>query len=214
VTEYPDYDRFNARVFDSVVPDDGEPGWILVDSSKTAWDNALRPFSLVRAGLDLKMIHLVRDGRAPMWSYLSKGSNRKIEQTGSGRVLLPGLRSAFGWHLANRAAERFVERFPDAGIRVRYEDLMTEPRVTLERIGEFLQLDLTEQITALQAGDPLPRTHQVAGNRMRGAETVRLEPDLGWKQRLPDRYRLLFRIMNGRMARRYGYSGETTPRNA
>ena len=199
------YDRFSARVFEDAAARLRQPDIRLIDSSKTARLNALRPFSLVRAGLRVQMIHLVRDGRSAMWSYIDKGSNRLLEQGEEAHVRFAGLRSALSWRLANRAAERFAEAYPEHYLRLRYEDFTAAPRAELERLADFLETDLSREIDALEAEDPFPRVHQVAGNRMRSAETIRLHTDRSWHDTLPARYRALFRVVNGRMARRYGY---------
>jgi hypothetical protein len=205
--EYSLYDRFNARLFSEVAARLGSPTY-LIDSSKTARLNALRPLSLVRAGFGVRLVHMVRDGRGCMWSYLSKGSNRLLEEGRGGasaRLRFAGLRSALSWRLANGAAEAFAAAYPDSYLRLRYEDFTTDPRVELDRLGAFLGLDLSAQIADLEAGRPFPRVHQVAGNRMRSAETIRLAPDVEWERKLPGHYRVLFRLVNGKMARGYGY---------
>lgn len=211
--EYSLYDRFNARLFTEVAArlrglgGRGNPAY-LIDSSKTARRNALRPLSLVRGGFGVRLVHLVRDGRGCMWSYLSKGSNRLLEEGRDGAAARPrfaGLRSALSWRLANRAAETFAGAYPDSYLRLGYEDFTVDPRAELERLGAFLGLDLSAQIADLEAGRPFPRVHQVAGNRMRSAETIRLAPDVEWERKLPGRYRVLFRLVNGKMARGYGY---------
>ncbi len=207
--EYGLYDRFNVRLFTEVATRLGDPTY-LIDSSKTARLNALRPLSLVRAGFGVRLVHLVRDGRGCMWSYVNKGSNRLLEagREGAGaRLRFAGLRSALSWRLANRAAEAFGSIYPDSYLRLRYEDFTTDPRAELDRLGAFLGLDLSPQIADLEHGRPFPRVHQVAGNRMRGEEIISLRPDLGWERELPRRYRLLFRLVNEKMARGYGYSG-------
>lgn len=78
---------------------------VIVDSSKTAVEVAWRPASLVKyCGANVKLIHLVRDGRAVMWSVM-RGCNRKLEQGDADpRLSFPRLRSVLGWTLANLAA--------------------------------------------------------------------------------------------------------------
>jgi hypothetical protein len=205
--DYRLYDRFNERLFTELAARLDSPAY-LIDSSKTARLNALRPLSIVRAGFGVRLVHMVRDGRGCMWSYVSKGSNRLLEEGRDGDAARPrfaGLRSALSWRLANRAAETFAAAYPDSYLRLRYEDFTAEPGAELERLGAFLRLDLSGQIADLEAGRPFPRVHQVAGNRMRSAETIRLAPDLEWERKLPGRYRVLFRLVNGKMARGYGY---------
>jgi hypothetical protein len=205
--EYSLYDRFNARLFTEVAARLGGPAY-LIDSSKTARLNALRPLSLVRAGFGVRLVHVVRDGRGCMWSYISKGSNRRLEQGREGTEARPrfaGIRSALSWRLANRAAEQFGRTYPDSYLRLRYEDVTADPRAELERLGGFLELDLSAEIAGLEAGASFPRVHQVAGNRMRTAQAIVLRPDSAWRNELPARFRLLFRLVNRRLARRYGY---------
>lgn len=202
---YSEYDRFNRRLFELLTQRGSHEKPVLIDSSKTARVNALRPASLVRADIDIRFLHLVRDGRGCMWSYLNTGSNRRLEAVGRGHVSLPGLRTAFSWRLANCAAERFGEKRSESYLRVRYEDLTSDTERTLRSIGEFVGLDLEDEIRALRTGKPLAAVHQVAGNRMRTSERLRIAADRSWESHLSSRHRLLFRLVDGRLARRFGY---------
>ena len=206
--EYGLYDRFNERLFTEVATRLGDPTY-LIDSSKTARRNALRPLSLVRAGFGVRLVHLVRDGRGCMWSYVNKGSNRLLEEGREGagaRLRFAGLRSALSWRLANRAAEAFGSVYPDSYLRLRYEDFTADPPPSSTASVHSSDSTSHRRSQTLEHGRPFPRVHQVAGNRMRGKEIISLRPDLGWERELPRRYRALFRLLNGRMARGYGYS--------
>jgi hypothetical protein len=106
--------------------------------------------------------------------------------------------------VSNLLAERVYARATRA-VRVRYEDLVTEPGETLSRIGECIGEDLSGVAADLAAGRPLPRGHAIAGNRMRMQREVRLTPDLAWRDGLGRRDRIVSRLIAGRVAARYGY---------
>jgi hypothetical protein len=74
---------------------------------------------------DLRVIHIVRDGRDVVRSFM--------EAT---RESLPD--AAARWLSAVRAAHAFRGRHPAVYHEVRYEDLVREPRAALERVTAFL----------------------------------------------------------------------------
>ena len=199
------YFAFNRIVFDELQR--GLPSQILiVDSSKTSRAAFYRPWALQRiAGYEVKMLHLVRDGRGCLWSNL-KGSNLKMESGQDPSLRLAGLRTTLHWPLANIGAHLFqLANGREKYIRIRYEDLVTRPSDVLTRLGCFLELDFQEQIQSLQEGDPIPLSHQVAGNRLRSKEKLVLRQDQEWEQRLSSRHRFLFWLLNWPLALVYGY---------
>jgi hypothetical protein len=118
-------------------------GTVFVDSSKTAWLSSWRPYYLYRAGYKIKMIHVVRDGRSVIGSFL-KGDNVKM-QKGLKDVSFkaPVSRSIFGWIAANIAA--FVNRklIPDdCSYLLKYEDLINNTQQQLSELDSFLDIDL------------------------------------------------------------------------
>ena len=157
----------------------------LIDSSKTAWKAAFRPIALSRvAGLDVVMIHLVRDGRGCLWSNI-RGSNRRLEAGEDARIRFAAARTALSWSLANLAA--FLGRMVLGSGRylmVRYEDLVEAPEETLSRVGAYLGVDLSEEVDALIRGESVSHAHQIAGNRMRSERRLTLQLDDEWKSKL------------------------------
>lgn len=201
----PLYRLFLSHLFEALERQVSPEVDYLIDSSKTARENFLRPFSLQAAGARVKMIHLVRDGRGCMWSYMSRGSNRRIENDLDPQVPAAALRAGLSWNLANRAAELFARRHPGRYLRVRYEDLVTEPEKTLERLEDLLGLDLSEQRRRLAQAETFPSVHQVAGNRLRSEEVLRLSADTSWHRQLPAHAKTLFWALNWGRSLRYGY---------
>jgi hypothetical protein len=187
------YRRFQRGVFSYLTETIGTS--IVVDSSKSAGDAAMRFYALSRiAGLDVYVLHLVRDGRATMASCVRKGSNWALEGHADPPTL-PGMRAAAGWTLANGwvlgLSRRYVQ--PDRYMRVQFEDLTTHPARTLEAIGAFLGVNVEMLIDRVQRGEDFDVGHNVGGNRVRKNGTIQLrttgsdrrrEDGLRWHHRL------------------------------
>jgi Sulfotransferase family len=177
---------------------------IVVDSSKLP----TRAFALsLIPEIDLRVIHLVRDGRGVAWSL--RKPYAKDERAGFERALAPRpvLRTALRWATMNLAAERVCRRLGDGRwLRVRYEDFVADPRGALRAIGETISVDLTEVGERLVAGAPFEPGHQVAGNQLRMSRTIRLQFDQEWTTKMPGRQKALFQSVCGPLQRRYGYA--------
>ena len=178
----------------------------VVDSSKTARKSFFRPLVLSRfVGLEVKVIHLVRDGRGCMWSNL-KGSNRKMERGEDPNLPFAALRTAISWPLANTGAQLFAHFAESENyLRVKYEDFVNDPDRSLNRIGKFINLDLEPQVEMLKNQEPIPKSHQLAGNRMRKKKSIVLQEDLEWKDSLSRSQNLLFWLLDWPWALKYDY---------
>jgi hypothetical protein len=142
--------------------------------------------------LDLQVIHLVRDGRAVARSTI-RNLDRTVEE---------GARS---WAASVRRCEELRRAFPpERWLTVRHEDLCRDPRETLARIFDFLDVspDLeTGGVRQIQAGD-----HHIIGNRMRLSRTSEIRLDERWRTELtPDQLRTIERIAGPELTR-YGYA--------
>jgi hypothetical protein len=200
--EFQSYARLTGALLEAIRQTSGAK--VLVDSSK----HPLRALALSRVdGVDLRAVHLVRDGRGVAASLL-----RPIAPDPEGGVARalparPAFRTATRWLLINWLAERTARRLGSARVRrVRYEDLMANPVQTLDAIGELLGIDLSSVAAAAAAGEPLTIGHEVAGNRLRMAGNLTLRRHDGWRDELGRRDELVVRLVAGRMLRRYGYS--------
>lgn len=174
----------------------------VIDSSKTAYAAARRPWALARlAGLDVRVIHVVRDSRGVVTS-MRKGLNRHMERSVPARSLLPTFRASVGWVAANRAAERCERDLGKARyVRVRYEDFALDPDGVVGALAGFLP-------AAAPHRRPEGAVHQVAGNRARLEAWAEVRPDLGWKVEMaPWEQALVAGVLRPWM-RRYGYCRE------
>jgi protein-tyrosine sulfotransferase len=82
---------------------------------------------------DLQVVHLLRDGRDVVQSFL------RVSQAG-----LPYFAGA--WLRAVRVAQAFGARHPRQYLEVRYEDLVREPQAILQRLTTFLDLEFDERM--------------------------------------------------------------------
>jgi len=85
---------------------------------------------------DAKLIHLVRDGRAIAASMipLDWGPNNVV---GAGRAWLRPIAQGLALEMA----------YPQRVLRVKYEDLVQDPRTVLLRLCQFAELEFTEAMT-------------------------------------------------------------------
>lgn len=175
---------------------------VLLDSSKSPG----RALALAGSGVDLRLVHLVRDPRAVAHS-MSKPMRIDTE-AGVQKTLRahPVARTALRWSFVNAGAERALRRVPAGhGLRLRYEDLVADPTGALDRIGAAAGIDLGPLGRAIAAGEAIAADHQVAGSRIRMSAPMRLKPDMGWQDQMPEAAQAtVARICRGRM-RRYGY---------
>lgn len=201
------YKHFIHNVINAINHNSSKNNDYIVDSSKTTRLTFFRPIALAKiAQCEVKVIHLVRDGRGCIWSVL-KGSNIKMEQGLDPHVPLAGLRCALSWLIAQTAAHIFQQiSAPDNYIRVRYEDFVTQPEQTLKRLSQFLSVDFENQIDIIQNKKDIPLAHQLTGNRVRNKAKIAIKMDNEWKTNLSWYHRILFWILDWPYALLYGYN--------
>jgi hypothetical protein len=168
------YARITKTLFSTVCGVSGKN--ILVDSSKTAYAFSWRALALQRlCGLDVRLVHLVRDGRGVIASSLV-GSNRKLLQGLNARVAHAPYRALFGWVAANFFAMILRLLFPRSSYHLmRYEALITDPETELARLGRFLGLDLNLLADCIIREKEFGVGHLMAGNRLARAGKVRVQ---------------------------------------
>jgi hypothetical protein len=199
-----------ARCYDlasAVLSESG--GRIFVDSSKLA--HRLK-FLLRITEFRIKVIHLVRDGRAVALTYMKQdefadAQEPALRRGGRGMAgkatanALPMAQAAMEWRRCLRSAEHVLAGLDDAQwMQVRYEELCHDTRGVLRRIHDFLGTDYTR--TAEHFRDV---EHHVIGNGMRLDSLSEIRLDERWRQTLTERDLLLFHPVAGEINRSYGY---------
>ncbi|KPQ17781.1 MAG: Sulfotransferase family [Rhodobacteraceae bacterium HLUCCO18] len=178
---------------------------IVVDSSKSARDAAGRPLALsLLAGLDVRILHLTRDPRHTMQSYVTRGSNWVLEGHRAPRPF-ETWRPILGWTMANRIARRLGQEFgAERYLHLKFEDVLADPASAFGRIGTFAGIDLGDVIDHVEASRPFFAGHMVGGNRARlRPQTIR--PDTGAPARLPRAHALCLNVVARPLAREFGY---------
>ncbi|GIJ44190.1 sulfotransferase [Virgisporangium aliadipatigenens] len=155
---------------------------VVIDSSK------LPPYGALLGalpGIELKVLHLVRDPRAAAFSW---GRRRGLDGASDPtRMDRPSpLRSAALWLCWNVAARLFWRG--DAYLRVRYEELCADPGGTVRRVATFAGLPTGPLPFTAPGVIDLAVTHTVAGNPARhrtGPVAVRVDDE--WRDGLSRR---------------------------
>ncbi|MEQ6902477.1 sulfotransferase [Nocardioides sp. YIM 152588] len=179
---------------------------VVVDASKSA----AQLFALRRiAGLDLRIVNLVRDSRGVASSWTKTGVLKPQSQTGDTMGTYRPQRLAVLWAALQLECSYLGAAAPYA-TRVRYEDLVARPRPTLEKA--LRDLDLSTGTAGLaHVGDRsvlLGASHGVAGSRSRFVTgRIDLELDDAWRTTLPASARRVVTAVTLPQLIGYGYVG-------
>ena len=206
IKQLPEIHRRNAALA-STVSEITEAD-VIIDSSKIA----LRLKYLLRnLELDVKVIRLLRDGRAVALTYMdpsgfadAKDPNRRAGGMGGDRKneRLPTAQAAHEWRRSNEEAEHIWRRLDKSQrIEVRYEDLCKDTENTLGRLFEFLSVDPDKRPREFRMVE-----HHVVGNGMRLDTTSEIRLDERWRSVLTEENLRIFDCVAGRMNLRYGYA--------
>jgi len=149
---------------------------IVVDSSKSAGQAAGRFWALKNiAGLDVQVIHLVRDGRATLRSFVEKGSNWSIEGCRNKKPLLAE-RSVTGWVTANTIASKLGAAVGENRyLQVKFENLLRSPEKVLWSVGNMINVDMNTVIEKVVRGESFKVGHNIGGNRVRKQRSIQLK---------------------------------------
>ena len=174
---------------------------IVVDSSKIA----LRLKYLFDGGLDIKVVRLIRDGRAVALTYMNPGkyAGRMTDgSNGSFAQVMPMKEAAYRWRRSNEEAECLLtELDPAQWTELRYEEYCADPTATMNRVFEALELDPSEATRDFRSVE-----HHVVGNMMRLDTTSAVSLDERWRDVLTPEDINVFDRVAGDLNRRYGYT--------
>jgi hypothetical protein len=170
---------------------------VIVDSSKhPMYAHILKLIE----GIDLHVLHLVRDPRAWADAFLYK----KVRE---GYVLyMRPFQSCIHWNLRNWAAELMSARFKYHPMSLRYEDFVADPQGSLTRILQFvghpsLQLPLEGEHNV-----NLRVQHTVSGNPNRFATgRIEIKDNQEWRVRMSRRHRVFVTLATWPLLAKYGY---------
>lgn len=178
---------------------------IIVDSSKTnhiGWPR-LKNLTATYQG-QTRVVHLVRDPRAVMWS-MSKGTNKYLAKKPISPSVIRGIRGVFSWSLSNTLAELAVKSSTNNSLVIKYEDIMQVPFDAFSTLGQYLELDLQPLSMKLNNREVFSSGHGIAGNRMRSSPSITPYFDDSWKQKLSKHSQRIAVFIGEAKMKRYGY---------
>ena len=199
--EVREYAGYYARVYAAAADVSGAA--VVVDSSK---HSALAHVLRWADGVDLRVVHVVRDARGVAYSWTKRVTRPETDGADEMTRYSPG-RSALLWN-AHNAAFGLLARRGVAVRRIRYEQFLADPRAELLGLAEFAGLRLAAaDLPFLRPGHAeLTTGHSAAGNPMRfTVGRLPLRRDDAWVRALPALQRRLVGAVCGPMLRAYGY---------
>lgn len=198
--------RRNAALAAALLEESGTQ--IIIDSSKVG----LRLKYLLRnPDLDVRVLRLVRDGRAVSMTHTSPAefadaADPRHRSGGSGAVRpnfrLPMDEAALLWRHSNEEADRVTASLPRAQwMEVRYEELCRRPKETLRAVCDFLGLAPVPVGGDFRARKP----QHIVGNGMRFDRSSDIRLDERWRTHLSAENLQIFERLAGALNRKYGY---------
>ncbi len=182
---------------------------VVIDSSK----HASLAFCLRSSpGLDLRVVHVVRDPRAVAYSW-GKIVDRPEAAPGSQMSTYTPASAALRWNLQNSALQ-LLSQLGTPTLRVRYEDFTAAPAATLSRIAAFAGLPGGPEFGFLGTDRPgrwwaeLGAAHTASGNPMRFTTgRIRIRHDDTWQTAMVAGNRRTVTTLTLPLLMRYGYVG-------
>jgi hypothetical protein len=154
------------------------------------------------AGIELHVVHLVRDSRAVAFSWRRARRRPEIHWASEHMPIEPVSTSARRWVMHNLLAERLASSAASYR-RLRYEDFACEPDAALaEILAAFPWASPPPRVSAMV----LRPTHTVSGNPIRFEQgSIEIKPDCEWRKAMQRRDRLTTTAMSWWLLARYGY---------
>jgi hypothetical protein len=191
-----------GRLYQAIQVESGAE--VIVDSSKVPSHLFLLDYT---REIDLRVLHLVRDGRAVAYSW-SQQRKRELGQTGP-TVQMPvksSLKAMMVWLIENQFAAR-ARQTVDYYTLMRYEDFGHLPDTSLAAALQTLKLPAPNLGYLRDCGFPIAATHSVGGNPLRFSQrTVTIRADEKWHQAMPRWQQLGLGFLVWPMLLAYGYS--------
>lgn len=159
------YDRYWSTFLNVAKNDPSKNIKGFVDSSKTSFAHARRPYYLQEnSDIEVAMVHIVRHPKAILWRL--KGKAVKLRSKDEPKwisEIKQVIITTLNWTFSNIWPALFSHKV-DKYVRISFEELCEFPVETLKKIGKNCNLDLSETIERVKNNRPLPPTCGIAGN--------------------------------------------------
>ena len=176
---------------------------VIVDSSKSpSYGRVLAGVD----GLDVRVVHLVRDPRAVAYSWVRKKMQRDDPRRVRSMHSHGPAMSSFYWNLLNESTRALWKSDGGRHLLVRYEDFVARPQETIDEIVRFAD-EIPSRLPWTAEGElALEHTHTVSGNPSRFDHgTVALRADVEWQRSMRPRDRRVVDVITRPFRGRYGY---------
>ena len=184
---------------------------VLVDSSK----HPAYGFLLRRAAVRVRCVLVVRDPRGVAYSWTKHVVRPEVTGTTELMPRYAAAASAVRWSVYSMLFH-LLRLVGVPTLIVKYEQLVADPRDTLERVLRFAGVEPDPDALDFIGADGSVRLdphHTVAGNPMRfTVGRVDLRLDDTWQHRMPSGRRRLVSLLSAPMRYRYGYVGQVKSR--
>jgi hypothetical protein len=175
---------------------------VLVDSSKSP---VYARLLAAVPGLEVAVVHLVRDPRATAWSFLR---NKRLPDFGDDRLMQRQhpLVSARRWSLWQTVTELLWRGRTGRYLRLRYEDFVRDPQSAVRAIVALAGEEPAGWPFTGPATVRLAATHSVSGNPNRfGTGEVELRADEEWRGAMRPADRAMVTALTWPLLLRYRY---------
>jgi hypothetical protein len=175
---------------------------VIVDSSK----EPAHGFAMgMVPGVDFYVLHLIRDPRAAAYSW-SKKKPQPDTDTREHMVRFSPTKSSALWDSWNASAEALWRRTPERYLRLRYEDFVSDPRESFEKILALVgEPDAAPPLVG-EREVKLGVSHTVSGNPNRfETGAVELRTDREWISKMNPRDKALVTALTLPLLKHYGY---------
>ncbi len=175
----------NAALVESIATVAGAS--VFVDASK---DPIRVPFLRRYAGIEPRVIHLIRDSPAFVNSYLRKSNDPQ------------SFSKAIRWWNSTALHMERIKRNtpPNQWLLLRYEDLCANPEFEIQRVLTFLGACGSKPVLQFRHS-----SHHIIGNTMRLSDTSNIRLDLSWKDALSSSQLDEIRSATRRYRQSFGY---------
>ena len=90
---------------------------------------------------------------------------------------------------------------------IRYEDLIENPEVILNQIGEMSDIDFSSVINKIKSNEDFKIEHVMAGNGIRKGDTIKFKATnvRSWSEKLKPASQNLFKTLSYNSLRKFNY---------
>ena len=189
------------------------------DTNATIWGDKNNPyhrhvFALKNLYPKARFIHIVRDGRAILGSYLDLSTRLSSQAQSRPRLLTDPIKAAANWCHSVTTVEKQLLGVPkNQRIFIRYEDLVSNFEEEMVRICKFLNLEYESDMLRF---DKIDSNRTESSNydewKWRTKEQLTSSRISAWRDQISERDHGIYNAIAGNTLRKLGYSTNTQPK--